>query len=188
MHSGVQATLHQLHTRFWLVRSHQSVKKHIHHCVICKHYQSRTLLPPQSPDLPAFRLCADYAFANVGLDHAGPLFVKSIYGTSTEIHKAYILLLTCSTNTAIHLELVPVVSSPATVRGLCRFIGRKGTPHFVVSDNFKSFKSLELCQFLLSKSIDWDFILPASPWWGGFYEQLVCVIKTLCGRFSETQG
>ena len=67
------------------------MKKHIRHCVICKHYQGRTLLPPQSPDLPAFRLCTDYAFANVGLDHASPLFVKNIYGTSTEMHKAYIL-------------------------------------------------------------------------------------------------
>ena len=140
------------------------MKKHIRHCVICKHYQGRTLLSPQSPDLPAFRLCTDYAFANVGLDHAGPLFVKNIYGTSTELHKAYILLLTCSTSGAIHLELVPDVSGPATVRGLRRFIGRKGTPHFVVSDNFKSFKSLELRQFLRSRSIDWNFILPASPW------------------------
>ena len=67
-HSGVQATLNQLRTRFWLVPGRQTVKKHVRHCVICKHYQGRTLLPPQSPDVPAFRLCTDYAFANVGLD------------------------------------------------------------------------------------------------------------------------
>ena len=91
------------------------MKKHIRHCVICKHYQGRTLLPPHSPDLPAFRLCTDYAFANVGLDHDGLLFVKNIYGTSTEMHKVYILLLTYSTSRAIHLELVPDVSGPATV-------------------------------------------------------------------------
>ena len=103
--------------------------------------------------------------------------MKNIYGTSTEMHKAYIVLLTCLTSRAIHLELVPDVSGPATVRGLRRFIGRKGRPHFVVSDNFKSFKSLELRQFLRSKSIAWDFILPAFPWWGGFYERLVHVIK-----------
>ena len=93
------------------------------------------------------------------------------------MHKAYILLLTRSTSRAIHLELVPDVSAPATVRDLRRFIGRRGTPHFVVSENFKSFKSLELRQFLWSKSIDWDFILPASPWWGRFYERLVRVVK-----------
>ena len=151
-------------------------EKHIRHC-ICEHYQGRTLLPPQSPDLSAFRLCTDYAFANVGLDHAGPLFVKNIYGTSMEMHKSYILLLTCSTCRTIRLELVPDVSGPARVRGLRRFIGRKGTSYFVVSDNFESCKSLELRQFLWSKSINWDFILPASPWWGGFYERLVCVVK-----------
>ena len=105
--------LNQLRTRFWLVQGRQTVKKHICHCVICKHYKGTTLLQPQSPDLRAFRLCTDNAFANVGLDHAGTLFVKNIYDTSTEMHKAYILLLTCST--AIHLESVPDVSGPATV-------------------------------------------------------------------------
>ena len=147
--------------------------------------------PPLSSDpdnSPKFGTCTctDYALANVGVDHAGPLFVKNIYGTSTEMHKAYILLLTCSTSRAIHLELVSDVSGPATVRGLHRFIGRKRTPHFIVSDNYKSFESLELRQFLWSKSVDWDFILLASPWWSGFMSDWCVLLKTLCERFSET--
>ena len=31
-------------------------------------------------------------------------------------------------------------------------------------------------------SIDWKFILPLSPWWGGFYERLVRTVKNTFGK------
>ena len=46
-----------------------------------------------------------------------------------------------------------------------------------ISDNFSSFKSNEVSKFLLLHNIDWKFILPLSPWWGGFYERLVRTVK-----------
>ena len=47
----------------------------------------------------------------------------------------------------------------------------------VISDNFRTFLSKELKVFLLEKRIEWNFILQKSPWWGGFYERLIRVVK-----------
>ena len=50
-------------------------------------------------------------------------------------------------------------------------------PKLFVSDNFKSFKSIELKNFLLKGGIKWQFILEKLPWWGGSYERLVGIVK-----------
>ena len=47
----------------------------------------------------------------------------------------------------------------------------------LISDNFSSFKSDKVSKFLLLHNIDWKFILPLSPWRGGFYERLVRTVK-----------
>jgi hypothetical protein len=125
-----------------------------------------------------------YAFQFTGLDFAGPLFIKD--GLKNE--KSYILLLTCASSRAIHLELVPDMSIHGFLRGFKRFVARRGVPDFVISDNFKTFRSSEVKKFMLLQGIRQRFILPASPWWGGFYERLVrtvkyCLKKTLGKAF-----
>ena len=63
------------------------------------------------------------------------------------------------------------------VRNLVRFLSRRGCIKIFISDNFSSFKSDEVSKFLLLHNIDWKFILPLSPWRGGFYERLVRTVK-----------
>ena len=53
------------------------------------------------------------------------------------------------------------------VRTLKRFLGRKGYPEKIISDNFTSFKSKEVKAFIRKNFIEWKFILELSPWWGG---------------------
>ena len=60
---------------------------------------------------------------------------------------------------------------------LRRFIPKWGCPKIIVSDNFKSLKSGEVKSFVASKRITWDCILERSPWWRGFYERLVAIVK-----------
>ena len=56
--------------------------------------------------------------------------------------------------------------------------GLVGThPNLLLSDNAKIFKSSVLKLFPQKNIIEKQFILPASPWWGGFYERLICSIK-----------
>ena len=98
------------------------------------------------------------------------------------------LSLTCASSRAIHLELIPDMSIHGFLRGFKRFIAGRGVPDLVISDNFKTFKSSEVKKFMLLQAVKQRFILPASPWWGGFYERLVrtvkaCLKKTLGKAF-----
>ena len=91
----------------------------------CTRYQGVTARPPSSPDLPDYRVnYLTHAFQATGLDFAGPLFVKE-----------YILLLTCASSRAIHLELVPDMSVSGFLRGFKRFMPRRGVPDVIVNDN-----------------------------------------------------
>ena len=46
-----------------------------------------------------------------------------------------------------------------------------------ISDNFSTFLSDELKQFLTAQDIRWSYILEKSPWWGSFYERLIRIVK-----------
>ena len=121
---------------------------------------------------------------SVGVDFACPLFTKTTRGTA----KTYICLLTCSTSRAIHLELLPDLTSEAFIRGLQRFAGRKGTPVSITSDNAKTFKrankdlahlyrTTKAQDFVANQGITWNFILEKAPWWGGYYERMIQLVK-----------
>ena len=75
------------------------------------------------------------------------------------------------------MELCRDVSAAVLILAISRFSSRKGLPKFFVSDNYKSFKSIELKNLLLKGGIKWQFILEKLPWWGGFYELLVGIVK-----------
>ena len=49
----------------------------------------------------------DLAFTNIGVDFAGPLYVRDIYDKSKRMHKCYIALFSCANTRALHLEFIP---------------------------------------------------------------------------------
>ena len=91
---------------------------------------------------------------------------------------AYVLLFTCCVTWAVHLEVTVDVNSTSVILALRRFIARRGMPHLLVSDTFKSFKSLDVKNFCCKLGIFWKFILECSPWLGGFYERLIAIVKS----------
>ena len=126
------------------------------------------------PDLPEYRVdgfCN--SFTTIGQDNAGPLIIKE----NSEKKKVYILLFTCATTRAVHLELTPDLSEQSFLRGFKRFTSRRGTPSLIIQDNASTFKSKLVKEFMLKNGVTLKFILAASPWWGGFYERLVKSVK-----------
>ena len=178
-HCGVESTLNKLRQIYWMIKGRQTVKKVLSKCIICKIVQGKTLLPPSTAKLPEYRLYFEYPVEDVGLDYAGPLFTRDIFGKSRETFKSYILIFTCAATLNTHLELVPSESSDLLLLAIRRFIARKGLPRAFISDNFKIFKSKEIKHLILSLNIKWKFILEKSPWWGGFYERIIGIIKRI---------
>ena len=68
-------------------------------------------------------------------------------------------LFSCETNRALHLEITQDVSANSVIFALRRFMARRGNPRLFISDNFKSFKSLEVRKVLRKLRIKWSFIL-----------------------------
>lgn len=179
MHNGVRDTLTELRSRFWVPKGRLAVRTVIKICSVCKKIEGRSYaVPPPSP-LPDFRLSDEFAFTRVGVDFAGPLYVKDVFSKKGEAKKAYIALFTCATTRAVHLELVPNLSGESFIRALMRFKGRRGTPTLIVSDNGKTFKDEKVQTFCQRDGTEWKFNVEAAPWWGGFFERLVKSVK-LC--------
>ena len=176
------ATLAQLRTRFWIIRGRQFVRKTIVTCTVCHRY-----------DLPEFRLSQEPAFTYVGVDYAGPLYIKE--SNRSELKKVYVLLFTCCSTRAVHLELATDLSADVFIRCLRRFTARRGIPEIIVSDNVKKFKSAakilrkvfsypSVKRFLAGRRIAWRFNVDRAPWLGGFFERMIqnvkrCLRKTL---------
>jgi len=79
-HNGVRETLTELRTRFWLTKGQQVIRKQIYNCVVCRWHEGRPYKVEPSSDMPEFRFKEGYPSASTGVDFAGPLFVKNVFG------------------------------------------------------------------------------------------------------------
>ncbi|KRY44331.1 hypothetical protein T03_16795, partial [Trichinella britovi] len=124
LHSGVSQTLFALRQRYWIPRGRSRVRQVLRGCLQCRWATGR---PPRLSlaDLPEARTTPAPAFAHVGMDFAGPLFVR---GTRKTTIPRYVCLITCMVSRAVHLELVPEMSTVGVLQALRRFIARRGRP------------------------------------------------------------
>eukprot|EP00794_Sanderia_malayensis_P007378 gene7378-biopygen5953 len=192
LHMGVATTLAELRSRFWVPKGRQEVKRIISSCNHCKRYSVKPYKQPTTAPVPDFRVTPGHAFLTTGVDFAGPFYCKE----GKRQKKTYITLFTCATSRAIHIELVEDLSAKTFRKSLKALIARRGTPQLIVSDNAKTFQATarwlqaivnnERMQDLLQEQkINWRFNLSRSPWWGGFFERMVGMVKN---TFRKTLG
>ena len=122
------------------------------------------------------------------IDFTGPLYLKG--KTESSSNKTWICLFTCCVTRAIHLELVPDMTTTTFIRCLKRFSARRGLPRRSILDNAKTFKAAakliktvfnhnEVKEYLSHVGVEWTFNLEKAPWWGGLLERMV---KSRCLR------
>ena len=149
--------------------------------------------PQLMGQLPMERVTPDLVFENVGVDYAGPVYVKYGHVRKLTVVKAYILCVFVSLSVkAVHLELVSNLSSDAFISALRRFIARRGKPTLIWSDNgtgahtelkqFADFLENQKIQRVISEfctyqRIQWKFIPERSPHFGGLWESTVKSMK-----------
>ena len=184
LHGGVSITIGSLRERFWIPKLRSLVKSVVHKCNVCRRYRAKAIPASSKSNLPLFRTEFADPFAVTGVDFAGPIIYKHLKTTG----KAYIALFTCASTRAVHLKLCPDLSANEFKRALKEFIARQGCPQVMVSDNGKTFvatnkwlstlkKNNDLASFIGRQQIVWKFNLSRAPWWGGFFERLIGVMK-----------
>ena len=122
-HCGVRETLTELRTRFWVNQGRQAVKQSIRKCVVCKRYEGTAYPAPKTAELPSFRIQEAPPFTKVGIDFAGPLYVKT---SGTQMKKVYIALFSCAVTRAIHLDITEDLETGTFLRCFRKFIARRG--------------------------------------------------------------
>ena len=75
-HNGVRDTLAAATQDYWILKGHKIVKNVIRHCVACRRYEGKSYSTPLIPDLPIERVSTNPPFSNIGVDFAGPLYVR----------------------------------------------------------------------------------------------------------------
>ncbi|XP_064462757.1 uncharacterized protein LOC135373589 [Ornithodoros turicata] len=185
LHAGVQETMADMRDHYWIPRCRQLVKKILHQCTACARHRAKPATAPVAP-LPGDRVSQSGPFDVIGVDFAGPLYVKSEDG---EDQKAYIALFACAVTRAVHLELVSRMTTPSFLLAFRRFTARRGVPSVIYSDNATTFKKAEkeiwkalkgqgFQDHLADHKIHWKYIIERASWWGGFWERLVRSVKT----------
>ena len=134
----------------------------------------------------------------MGCDYAGPIYYK-VPVTTQElpkkgqkitwvVEKSYVALFTCALTRAVHLGLCKGLTAPEFQFTLKEFVTRRDQPDLIISDNASTFEATEkwlktlkkddgLNDYLGRLSIKWKFNLARAPWWGGFFERMVGIMK-----------
>ncbi len=197
-HQGQEYVINELRQRYWILRVRVAVKSVWNSCLQCKHRKAKPAVAEMSA-LPQFRLTKPVRpFTVCGIDYFGPL-------TTTRFRrhvKKWVALFTCMHTRAVHLELVDSLSTDSVIMAMIRMASVRGWPKTFYSDNGTNFRgaSVELNKSLKEldqkkivgelalKEVEWKFIPPSAPHFGGAWEWLVRSIKKMLGVLLKEQS
>ncbi|GFT55238.1 integrase catalytic domain-containing protein [Trichonephila clavipes] len=199
-HLGPQALLYQVRQRFWPLRERNVCREIVHDCLVC--FKVKPITCEQiMGNLPKERVRENFPFDCSGIDFIGPFWIKSNKQRKSSLYKTYVSIFVCFVTKAVHFELVSDLTTQTFIASLKRFIARRGRPSLIFSDNGKTFiganaelKRLyklvinpdpELAGFLVDENINWKFLPPRAPNFGGLWE---AGVKSFKFHFKREAG
>ncbi|UYV78053.1 hypothetical protein LAZ67_15003314 [Cordylochernes scorpioides] len=191
-HSSFNLTCSILRRTYWIINGRSFVKQILKNCVQCFKVNARPNTQLMGK-LPSSRTTYIRSFARTGVDLAGPILTKPRLPRSRVKLKSYIALFVCFATKAIHLELVSDLSTGSFIAALRRFTSRRGTPSDIYSDNGTNFKGAAkflneqyallhasvLQDYITYSEINWDFMPPHAPHFGGIWESNIKSVKMI---------
>lgn len=189
-HVGPQTLLSNIRLRYWPLNGLREIKKISNNCINCFKFKAKTYQQIMA-DLPKERVVPSRPFSKAGVDFGGPFLIRSSSLRRAKTEKAYIALFVCMATKAVHLELVSSLSTPAFLACLKRFISRRGLPSTIFSDHGTNFLGAnnqirelysmlapeetqnKIQNFATNHNMEWKFIPPHSPHWGGLWEAAI---------------
>ncbi|XP_068741705.1 uncharacterized protein [Montipora capricornis] len=183
LHASPETVLSTLRQRVWLTQEDVRLNM-FRRCVACQRQRVGPCAQKMG-QLPEERISCSRAFAHVGIDFAGPLYVKE----GLNIKKAYVCIFTCTSSRMVHLELTHSLTTDEFLLAFSRITSRRGLCHIVWSNNAQTFReiqklydepttksqrmwsTLDQDQIKSSRGIKWKFITERSPRRGGWWER-----------------
>ena len=187
-HAGTQATLGAIRNEYWIVNGRNTVKNKIRKRLIC------CCAKPRIPDYRNLTVF-ERAFLHTGIDYCGPFYIKERKIRNRSEVKIYVVVFVCFATKAVHIEIVSDLTSETFLACLKRFFARRGKSCDLYSDNATNFQGAQreisenfkflnsqensdkISRVLTNENINWYFISPRSPRFGGLWEATVKAFK-----------
>ncbi|XP_055388081.1 uncharacterized protein LOC129616466 [Condylostylus longicornis] len=194
-HAGPLALLAKARQRFWVIKGKLLARSTVSKCVACSKAKPQ-LLQQQMGNLPDKRVIPARPFLYSGVDFCGPFWIH-YHLRGKRPTKCYIAVFCCFVTKAIHLEVVSHLTTQAFIGALKRFMARRGLCKEIYCDNATNFigaknelKELgdlinkqnvkdEIINQSAQKGIQFNFITPRSPHFGGLWEEAVKSTKKI---------
>ncbi|GFU18969.1 integrase catalytic domain-containing protein [Trichonephila clavipes] len=184
-HIGAQGLVHQIRMQFWPINGKGIARKTVHDCIACFR-QKPTGVDQIMGNLPSERVTPSALFLNSGVDFCGPFQIKFKNQRKGIFSKVYVAIFVYLATKPIHLEAVTDLTTEAFIAALKRLCARRGRISTLMSDNATNFKGTAaelnpfiklifnknetLANYFASEAIQWKFIPPRSPNFGGLWE------------------
>jgi hypothetical protein len=191
-HCGPQALLAASRQNWWIINGKNAAKYIVHRCHTCIKMKPKSCQQIMA-ELPAFRVQQIRPFVHSGVEYAGPFITKNQHQRKGQLIKSWIAVFVCLATKAVHLEVVEDLTSESFIATLKRFFATRGRCGMLWSDNgtnfvgaknslnelysFLSQNQSEITNFCADERMDWKFIPPRAPNFGGLWEAKVKGLK-----------
>ncbi|XP_055605504.1 uncharacterized protein LOC129753684 [Uranotaenia lowii] len=193
LHIGPQGLLYSLRMKYWPIHGKNLARQVVHQCLTC--FKNKPIgITQVMGQLPAARINEARTFKTCGVDFGGPFTIKENLIRTKKFLKVYVALFICFSTRAVHLELVSSLTSAAFIAALRRFFGQRGRSSVIYCDNATNFtgasheiarnaKELEyqlapeISMFCSTEGVEFKFIPPRSPNFGGIWEAGIKSVK-----------
>ena len=196
-HSGLSHTWNAIRKKYWIIKGGAAVKKELNRCMLCR-MRNAPRCHQQMSILPAARLKPNEPpFSYVGIDYFGPFLTKR----GRTLEKRYGCVYSCLTMRAVHIEMAYDMTSDSFINCFRRFMGRRGKPKQIFSDNGSNFIGAErilrtalqelnhsqLESYFLQNEITWNFNPPTASHMGGAWERTIRSIRRIFTAICRNQ-
>ncbi len=150
-HCGYKRLIHEARRRYWITGLRRTAKHLTQTCVTCRKLRGRPLEQLMG-QIPTIRVNPNYpAFSHTAIDMFGPLQIRLNRKTMKE---AQVIIFTCTTSRAIHLELCTDKSTDTFIMAFRRFASLRGHPLICWYDCGTNFKGAQ--DYLTGVCRNWD--------------------------------
>jgi hypothetical protein len=188
-HGPTVPTYTHLRQKFWCAKARKLAKEVKRDCLRCLHLDLKTVKAPEAP-LRDYRYIGSRKFETMGVDFVGPF--SPLQTTKKPVS---IIVFSCPLTRIVLLRPVEGVGADEfrhVLNTVCNEHGLR--PRVINSDRAKTFlnvweRTLENHHLQINKENQqegpkprWDFNAARAPWWGGFYERMMTLIKDRMAR------
>ena len=179
----------KLREHYFILQGRRTVQRAIKNCDRCKRFTARPLKVPEG-NMPKERTELTYPWKTIGVDAAGPLIMR--HRPKEAPVKRWLIFFTCAVFRAVHIEIVDELSTTAFIRALRSFVCARTRPSLIYCDNGLNFVGAhnafmqvdwtKVQEYGACRQIEWRFNPANAPWWTGFVERMIGIVKSLLRR------